>query len=541
LEKFLIISWICIFAVGSLAQTISPEIYQTEEDLLEGLQNGELSFDQYLELLDLIRQKPHSTKADSTLLLQIPDADYSSLDKENYDSQERVKQFLQPTDTSTRPLKGRVVLQHRQKVSRSSEPETYLRIQAENQDLWSFYLESENQDNQNRIKRRALEFNKPGHWKIVLGNFQPHLGLGVNLGYRSYLNFSSENSLEAENTFLFPRWTRYNGIFTNFQRKNISGSFFYSQNRFGSYRDQVWGASLKKTWRRLALSPIISYQEISKSSDRFISRAASLFAESFWRAGRIAVEFALTGQRDKGVVVEALWRQARKYDFQISYWSYSQDFLHPTSGGKALPDYRSMELENLDLTFRSRQAGETGTYFFSAISLNPRLKGELAYQQWRDGNSYLNKNKARLGLGYWLRKNLETKLKQYWEDDNLGASFPGKRTTALVTTYLFSKDTRLQFRLNYRVNSYQAGNEYSTFEEVLFYLPLKERLWSKFRVRYRDPELSQGQNSSWDFYLSESIIMTEKILLTAEFISKEYQEQEGEDFQVLRVRVEWSL
>lgn len=541
MEKFLIVGWIFIFVVRSLAQIISPEIYQTEEDLLEGLQNGELTFDQYLELLDLIRQKPQSAQADSTLLLQIPDADFSSLDKGNYDSQERVKQFLQPADTSTNPLKGRVILQQRQKVSRFSEPETYLRIQAKNEDLWSFYLESENQDNQNRIKRRALEFNKPGHRKIVLGNFQPRLGLGVNLGYRNYLNFSSESSLEAQNTFLFPRWTRYNGIFTNLQRKNISGSFFYSQNRFGSYRDQVWGASLKKTWRRLAISPIISYQEISKSTDKFISRATSLFAELFWRAGWIATEVALTGQRDKGVVVEAIWRQARKYDFQLSYWSYSQDFLHPTSGGKALPDYRSMELENLDLTFRSRQAGETGTYLFSTILLNPRLKGELAYQQWRDGNTYLNKNKARLGLGYWPSKNLETRLKQYWEDDNLSASFPGKRTTSLVTTYLFNRDTKLQLRLNYRVNSYQAGNEHSTFEEVIFYFPVKERFRSKFRVRYRDPELSQGQNSSWDFYLSESIIMTEKILLTAEFISKKYQEQGREDFQVLRIRVEWNL
>jgi hypothetical protein len=48
------------------AQEISSEIYETEEDLREGLESGALTLDQYLELLDLIQAKiePNSEEAD---------------------------------------------------------------------------------------------------------------------------------------------------------------------------------------------------------------------------------------------------------------------------------------------------------------------------------------------------------------------------------------------------------------------------------------------------------------------------------------------
>lgn len=541
MAKILILAGIILSSVSVSAQIISPEIYQTEEDLLEGLQAGELTFDQYLELLDLMRQKAQLAEPDSERTLEIPDWDYSTFDSTNYDSRERISQFLPEREKSSQAIQGKVILQHRQKISQPSEPETYLKIGTGNANFWNFYLESESQDNQNRIKRRGVEFARPGNWKIVLGNFQPRFGLGVNVGYRAYLNFSSENSLEAENTFLFPLWTRYNGIYTNYQRRNVLTSIFYSHNRFGSYKDQAGGAALQKRWRNVAISPIFSYQEISRPDDKFVSRALSLYAKLFLPYSEISAEFALTGKEEKGAVVEAFFWQARKYDLHLSFWSYSQNFLHPLSGGKALPDYRSVELEDLGLAFRSRQAGETGMYFSWAASPNPRTRLELAYQQWKDGNSFLNKNKARIGLGLWLRKNLEVRLKQYWEDDNLRASFPEAKTTSVVATYLFSRDTKLQFRMNWRNSLLAQENNNSTWEEVIFYFPVKERFGSKFRIRYRDVDISSGANSSWNFYLSENVKAAENVILIAEFVSKQYQEMDREDYQVLRIRVEWNL
>jgi hypothetical protein len=55
------------------AQLISSEIYETEEDLQEGLELGLLTFDQYLELLDMIQTKVLSTSGETDKLEFVPD------------------------------------------------------------------------------------------------------------------------------------------------------------------------------------------------------------------------------------------------------------------------------------------------------------------------------------------------------------------------------------------------------------------------------------------------------------------------------------
>ena len=539
--KLLLAGGFLILAVTGYGQVISPEIYQTEEDLLEGLQNGDLTFDQYLELLDLMRQREILGELDSQLVVEIPDLDYSGMDTADNETQQRLGEYVQTALARKKESKGKVVLQHRQRISEKSQPESYFRMRAGNGGSWNFFLESENEENENHIKRRAVEFNRTNNWNIVLGNFNPRYGLGVNVGYRTYLNFSSENSLKSENTFLFPFWTRYNGIFSSYQRRNHSVSGFYSQNRFGSYKDQVWAGEINLRWRHLLVSPIFSYQEISSGGSKFISKAGSFFAKIIGEEGEVGGELVVTNQREGGGVVEAFWQPKGKFTTQLLFWSYSRDFLHPVSGGKALPDYRLMELENLDLEHRSRQAGETGFYFSNLVRFNPRTRLDIAYQQWKDGNSYFNKNKARIGIGHWFKRNLEVRLKQYWEDDNLAASFSERNTSTLVGTYLFTEKTKLQVRLNYRSSAIEGQNVNSIWEEVIFYFPVKKSLTSRLRVRYRDEDISSGENSSWDVYIGENVLLLEKLALLVEFVSKEYEDFDREDLQVVRVRMEWSL
>ena len=139
-----------------------------------------------------------------------------------------------------------------------------------------------------------------------------------------------------------------------------------------------------------------------------------------------------------------------------------------------------------------------------------------------------------------MKKNLEVRLKQYFEDDNLGANFPEKRTTTLVGTYSFSARTKLQIRLNYRHIQLESGNANSTWDEAIFYLPIKEKMLTKVRVRYRSYDLD-GDDYGWDFYFSENITLTQNLTLLTEFVSKEYQDMDRQDLQVVRLRAEWSL
>jgi len=64
---------VCILILSSQAQLISSEIYETEEDLQEGLELGLLTYDQYLELLDMIQTKLAPTSEETDKLEFIPD------------------------------------------------------------------------------------------------------------------------------------------------------------------------------------------------------------------------------------------------------------------------------------------------------------------------------------------------------------------------------------------------------------------------------------------------------------------------------------
>jgi hypothetical protein len=63
-------SWVLPLSAGP--QSISSEIYETEEDLLEGLEKGYLTLDQYLELLDLIQSKVYGSSRDADRLIFVP-------------------------------------------------------------------------------------------------------------------------------------------------------------------------------------------------------------------------------------------------------------------------------------------------------------------------------------------------------------------------------------------------------------------------------------------------------------------------------------
>jgi hypothetical protein len=62
----------CILPLSAQAQFISTEVYETEEDLLEGLQQGYLTLDQYLELLDMIRSKLYPASDEADRLIFVP-------------------------------------------------------------------------------------------------------------------------------------------------------------------------------------------------------------------------------------------------------------------------------------------------------------------------------------------------------------------------------------------------------------------------------------------------------------------------------------
>src|SRR3970040_121604 len=116
-----------LLSANLYSQTISPEFYQTEEDLLDGLNQGELTFDQYLELLDLMRRKIDLNSVDSQEVSQIPDIQLSEVkdSAENRLEQEKLSAFIQPSSKSQKEFQGKLVWQFQQRFREDKFTENY--------------------------------------------------------------------------------------------------------------------------------------------------------------------------------------------------------------------------------------------------------------------------------------------------------------------------------------------------------------------------------------------------------------------------------
>lgn len=542
-RAFLVSICLCFLVSANIySQTISPEFYQTEEDLLDGLNQEELTFDQYLELLDLMRRKIDLSNADSQEVNQIPDIQLSDLkdSAENRLEQEKLSAFIKPPLKNDKEFQGELVWQFQQRFSEDKFTKNYFDLNTSLSQNLSFNLEAQNEIDHTQIRRRSLQYFLPDkNLNIILGNFQKKLGKGVNLGNRTYLNFTSTSTLSAPNTLIFPLFTRYNGIFINHQNDIFNPSVLYSENRFGVYKDQIVAGELLFKFSRFKVGPILSWQRISDKSYRFQNSCASILAEFQEKNFNLSGEAAFLSGGGKGGVGEFFIRQAR-YSLRGIFWSYSADFIYPPSGGNANPDYELVDLENLDLSFRSRQSGENGIYLSSMMKFTPRLMGEGAFNQWKDGGSLINKNKIRLGIRYLFTPQFSAKVLNYNEDFNLDAAGEKINTTRFVGRYEFKEDFNLQLRLSYKRKDEVVGKIDLGDVQVIAKFPLFKNSLVKFGIKYTSFDFSEPNNSRFDFYLEERLKLNQNLFLLAQYVSKNYSDDERLDVQNLRLRLEVS-
>lgn len=178
-RAFLVSICLCFLVSANIySQTISPEFYQTEEDLLDGLNQEELTFDQYLELLDLMRRKIDLSNADSQEVNQIPDIQLSDLkdSAENRLEQEKLSAFIKPPLKNDKEFQGELVWQFQQRFSEDKFTKNYFDLNTSLSQNLSFNLEAQNEIDHTQIRRRSLQYFLPDkNLNIILGNFQKNL------------------------------------------------------------------------------------------------------------------------------------------------------------------------------------------------------------------------------------------------------------------------------------------------------------------------------------------------------------------------------
>jgi len=530
MHKFIILLLILllIHSHSAFSQTISSQIYENEEDLEEGLLSGELTYQEYSELLDLMREGIVSNSSQKDRLLFLPDLSQSEIDLPPDSSSAKLLSdkvlpmagsfFLPEILNQTR---GRISFQTRQ---RFDQDHSYNFVLAEfkAKDKFLFHLQLQKEDSSSpRLKKRGLELLAlPFLKRIVIGNFEKKIGLGLNIGYHPLLKAEEQTD---ENSFLYPFSGRYNGILLESKFDFLSPELILSKNKRGALSEELWALNLLFSFRNLDLGLLRSEGKLKNSSNHssFYDRNSSLYLRVKKEKFHFTGEYSFLSNGGKGWA-SVLTIKEKPFLLELSGWTYTQDFLHLFGSGISNPDYTSIEIDGVEYAYPSREIGESGILFKSNYYLFSNLILDFSFSQWRENSNEPFKLRQKIGLKIALSEKIKTRLEYYYSDSDLEKE--GSSQNLFSSTFLFNLRKDILFRLIARYGkrklSLPPGQRKSLELQLRSDLQSISPVFLIFWVRYKDNDLSEHRDGYWDFRIKERLSFFKGSLFWGEYFIK---------------------
>jgi hypothetical protein len=550
----LLVLFLCLSSIlpsASLPQSISSEIYETEEDLKEGLERGYLTLDEYLELLDMLRSKLRLSADEADKLNLIPDVSSVDLLKVSPSNQDivinrKVGSFLaEEKEHDSSPLSGRVVWRLQQDMEENGETENFLLCEIARPERLTWRMEADHVSSSSRavsdkgafrVRKRLLRLLLPEYSsQLDLGNFERRVGLGLNVGYHPLLHYSTESERESNDSFLYPVFGRYNGVCAQTRVGSFSGLMLYSRNKGSQIEDQLRSLDLSYQSEKAQIGVCLSDGKLSgiSSGSNLQDDCGSLHLDLKLEQLNLSGEYALLSNKARALAFD-VYASRKFYRFDLSWWKYDDDFIHPHGGGISNPDYETIYLEEIDYDFRARQAGERGVFFKSSYEPGRKLSVNLSFSQWRERSYLPDKMKLRVGTGYRFSSRASFEVSQLWADYDLEDEETDSRTSCL--NLRISPHRRLSFDwiANFRSRGAKDYGDLRLKTETKLLPPLHLAFW----LKYYDSDFSRSSDGSFSFLLQEEIEFLENYLVSLEYATKFYQDRDTDDTKRVRVKVE---
>jgi hypothetical protein len=387
-----------------------------------------------------------------------------------------------------------------------------------------------------RVRKRSLKLLLPEYSsEVTLGNFDKRIGLGLNVGYHSLFGYSSSSDFRSEDSFLYPALGRHNGIYGEWELKSFEVVAFYSRNKRQEIENRIGAVDLSFTSRELDAGLCFSDGELRnvENKNSFTDDCRSLHFNLKLKPVTLSGEYALLSNRRSGLAVE-LYSSRKPYSFDLSLWKYDDDFIHPHGGGISNPDYESIHLDEIDYTYRSRQAGERGVFFKSRYRILERLSLDFSYSQWREGSDLPDKMKLRLGAGYSFSRDFSFKVYQLWTDYRVDDEQIDRSTSSLNLSLSPYGKLDLNLIANYRTASGKNYGDLRVKIRTQAVSPFDLVLW----LKCSDPDFSQRSDRYFSFHLQEGLRFFENCFVSAEYIAKFYEDGNKVDSRAVRIKME---
>lgn len=468
----------------------STSVYSSEDELDEALRLGEINYSQYLILQEIITHGVDSTNRH--LLDEIPNLMFFLTDRRSLVTaleKEQALAFSKPIDKAGRPL-GKFGYKYYQELKRE-ERERY-RISyyfyPTNHFEVAFRLHREYSGKERFVSRRIVYRNRQNRLQeLTLGNFTRRLGLGTILGYRGkLLEFS--NRIDEE-SFLFPDYGGYNGLYSRVKYDNVEAEVLASVNRDGHHTLVSAGGmfSLAKSPLKPGVIVSVSCLKNRKTDQRHFDFKYGLYSRYRYRQSYLSLEIcAQDGEQSTwgGLVTEGRHRFGGA-EIRYAGWVYTDEYIDLTSGSKSGNLRHADTLYKVDFAYSEKRSGQEGGMLKSIV---------LLAHDFEIINSILYAGRNKDTADIQFLSGLVRKLNQ---DCEIRFDYLNKTKKRVKEWY--DQRTRIEARIRtgkFSVRSYIAYNTKSSRRDyVSFFVNLKYRshkvgsleIWSnlaRFDLRY---------------------------------------------------------
>jgi hypothetical protein len=383
--------------------------------------------------------------------------------------------------------------------------------------LFQFELQREGTSDP-QVKKRSLEILNLGYVKrIVLGSFDEKIGLGLNIGYYPLLKAEDEDNLSS---FVYPISGRFNGILIQSDFGFFQPELILSKNKKGALSQELWALNLSASFKDFNFGLLRSEGRLKNVSSSY-DRNLSFYLKSTKGKLAISSEYSFLNNGATGWASVLIFRDEPVL-MELSGWSYSKNYVHLFGAGPSNPDYTLTMIDEIGYEYPSREKGEKGVMLKSNYRLSSKYSLNFSYSQWEASPYSPLKLRQKIGLKMALSEKLKTGLDYLYSNSDLENETASQHL--LSSTFLFGPLKDILFRLITRYGKKRAATTSDWRNSFEFQLrsdfqkssPFLLTLWA----RYKDNDLSKGEDSYWDFRLQERLSLLKNSIFYGEYFVK---------------------
>jgi len=503
-----------LHAVPLSAEDISLAVYPSDEELYEAYLRGDLEYETYLNLVQILEDGIDST--DLYLIEEIPNLsyflqsiadDYSGLQKEQLQS------FLEPP-AEKKIKRSYIRTRTYQKLEENGDNKTYMYMQTYLNENWTVdarFKESYQGERQWTRRSATYSSNSGQVKKMIFGNYTARFGLGLTVGYRGIL--LDKDDLSNSETFAFPDYGGFNGVYVEGGRKMDAVKLVLHFDRNNDYNLRLGGIDFTRKFGRFEIEGILVGSNLeNRNTD--ISYSQYIFG-SFIRYSKrdylAALEIALP-DNDKANVPSLIFESKYKtdrYTLNFSAWHYGDDFINLSGGGRSGSFYQTVEIDTLDFTFRDRRYDQSGMILRSRVKFERDIYYDVNFSVYgRDQYSVFARLISALEFPVGPSSQIRLDLRNYREKDLADI----KSETELRTQYRWRPErfdlrsyvafTRDKYDNNYMSYFTRIEYDYSSSSFFEAWLNLDKFSHGRGQVDYFYGFIREGINLSETFAIA---------------------------------------